>query len=416
MKKLLVLIAAFVLVFGLSNTTDVLAADGDFEIAMITDSGTIDDESFNQGTWEGITEFCDAEGLTYKYYKPAEISDNAYLAAIDLAVQGGAKVVVTPGFLFESSVYAAQTTYPDVKFILIDGVPHTPDYATFETAANTMPILFNEHESGFLAGYAAVKEGYTSLGFTGGMAVPAVVKFGVGFVAGAYYAAEEMDVTLDFNSDRYTYFGDFGPSDEHKNLASSWYVSGTEVIFSAAGGAGASVMAAASDNSALMIGVDIDQSGQSATVLTSAMKQLGEAVKQALQLYVDDAFVGGTTVTKGAVNDGVALPMDTSRFTTFNQAAYDAIYAKLVDGTVVVPASHEELVTFFTELDATQYAAAKSFMDFDAPSADAIGGTYTPAEDTTEEVKNNEVLFGVLGVVIGAAAGAGVMFFMGKKQ
>merc|ERR1711879_254560 len=171
---------------------------------------------------------------------------------------------------------------------------------------------------------------------------------------------------------------------EHKNLASSWYVSGTEVIFSAAGGAGASVMAAASDNSALMIGVDIDQSGQSATVLTSAMKQLGEAVKQALQLYVDDAFVGGTTVTKGAVNDGVALPMDTSRFTTFNQAAYDAIYAKLVDGTVVVPASHEELVTFFTELDATQYAAAKSFMDFDAPSADAIGGTYTPAEDTTE--------------------------------
>jgi basic membrane protein A len=361
MKKLLLLVASLVLVFG-------LAACGPeketYEIAMITDSGTIDDESFNQGTWEGIEEFCMENDLTYKYYKPLEVSDDSYLDAIELAIDGGAKVVVTPGFLFESSIYEAQTLYPDVYFILIDGVPHTPDYSTFETADNTLSILFAEHESGFLAGYAAVMDGYRNLGFTGGMAVPAVVKFGIGYVAGAYYAADELGVDITFGDATYHYFGDFGPSDDHKNLASSWYVAGTEIIFSAAGGAGASVMAAAADNEAKMIGVDIDQSGQSTTVVTSAMKQLGVAVQQGLQLYLDDAWEGGKSVVKDATNDGVALPMDTSVFTAFTQADYDAIYADLVDGTVVVPIDTDALATFLAALTNTDVTGA--------PTADVI--------------------------------------------
>ena len=341
MKKLLLLVAAIVAVFTLSACKQAET----YEIAMITDSGTIDDESFNQGTWEGIVEFCEDNELTYKYYKPLEVSDDAYLDAIELAVEGGAKVVVTPGFLFETAVFAAQTQFPEINFILIDGYPHAGDWAPV-VEDNTLSIFFNEHESGFLAGYAAVKEGHTNLGFTGGMAVPAVVKFGIGFIAGAYYAAEEMGVTLDFGDDTYTYFGDFGPSDEHKNLASGWYATGTEVIFSAAGGAGASVMSAAADNNALMIGVDIDQAGQSETVLTSAMKQLGVAVQQGLQTYLDGDFAGGEMQYKSAANDGVALPMDTSRFTTFTAAQYDAIFEDLVDGTVVVPSTYAELVTF----------------------------------------------------------------------
>ncbi len=353
MKKLLLLVASLVLVFG-------LAACGEeketYEIAMITDSGTIDDESFNQGTWEGIEEFCTDNDLTYKYYKPLEVSDNAYLDAIELAIEGGAKVVVTPGFLFETSVFAAQDLYPDVKFILIDGTPHDGNWGpdqVWNTADNTMPILFNEHESAFLAGYAAVKDGYRNLGFTGGMAVPAVVKFGIGYVAGAYYAADELGLTaadITFGDANYHYFGDFAPSDDHKNLVSGWYVAGTEIVFSAAGGAGASVMAAAADNSAKMIGVDIDQAGQSDTVVTSALKQLGNAVKQGLQAYLDGDFVGGATVVKSAINDGVALPMDTSRFTSFTQADYDAIYADLVDGTIVVPADTTALATFLAAL------------------------------------------------------------------
>ena len=332
--------------------------DPTFEIAMITDSGTIDDESFNQGTWEGIVEFCDANDLTYKYYKPSEVSDDAYLEAIDLAIEGGAKVVVTPGFLFESSVYAAQDLYPEVKFILIDGTPHDPTWTTWNTADNTMPILFAEHESGFLAGYAAVKDGFTDLGFMGGMAVPAVVKFGIGFIAGAYYAAEEDGVTLTFTNNTYEYLGDFAPSDTHKAKAATWFTSGTEIIFAAAGGAGSSVMAAAEDESAWMIGVDIDQSSQSTTVLTSALKQLGVAVQQGLQAYVDGTFTGGTTVVKSAANDGVALPLETSQFASFTEADYNAIYELLVDGTVVVPADYAALETFLTALGASGYPTA----------------------------------------------------------
>lgn len=347
MKKLLVLVAAMILVLGLSACTKVET----YKIAMITDSGGIDDESFNQGTWEGIIEFAEDNDVSFKYYKPLEVSDDAYLEAIDLAVEGGAEIIVTPGFLFESSIYAAQDLYPDVYFILIDGEPHDPTWTTWHTADNTLPILFNEHEAGFLAGYAAVYDGYTELGFTGGMAVPAVVKFGVGFIAGVYYAADELGVTDDivFGDDTYHYFGDFGPSDNFKNLASSWYVAGTEIIFSAAGGAGASVMAAAADNNAMMIGVDIDQADQSDTVLTSAMKQLGNAVQQGLQAWLDGDFVGGASVYKGAANDGVALPMETSRFDTFTSAQYAGIFADLADGTVEVPADYAALLLFLDD-------------------------------------------------------------------
>ena len=321
------------------------------KVAMITDSGTIDDESFNQGTWEGIQTYCNANGHLYQYYKPTEVSDTAYLAAIQLAVNDGADVVVTPGFLFESSVYAAQDLYPDVKFILIDGVPHTPDWQTFNTADNTLSILFNEHESGFLAGYAAVKDGYTHLGFTGGMAVPAVVKFGVGYVAGAYFAAEEDGVTITFGDADYYYFGDFAPSDTFKSYAAGKYATGTEVIFSAAGGAGGSVMAAAEEfvlggGSAAVIGVDVDQYYLSDTVITSALKGLGTAVMAALADIEAGTFEGGQSIMLGAADGGVGLPMGNSIFSTFENADYLAILEDLADGTVVVPASHADLVTF----------------------------------------------------------------------
>ena len=308
------------------------------KIAMITDSGTIDDESFNQGT-----------GHTFQYYKPTEVSDTAYLAAIQLAVNDGADVVVTPGFLFESSVYAAQDLFPDIYFILIDGTPHTADWSTFNTASNTLSILFNEHESGFLAGYAAVKDGYTHLGYIGGMAVPAVVKFGVGYVAGAYYAAEELGIDITFGDDDFHYLGSFAPSDTNKAFAKGWFTTGTEIIFSAAGGAGGSVMAAAEEvEGAVTIGVDVDQYYLSDTVITSALKGLGTAVMGALSDIEAGTFVGGRTINLGAAENGVGLPMENSVFSTFTNADYLDIFSDLVDGTVVVPSSYDELAVFLT--------------------------------------------------------------------
>jgi basic membrane protein A len=353
MKKILLVLLSLISVITIAGCEGINISPRTYEIAMITDAGEIDDKSFNQGTWEGIVEFAEAKKLTHKYYKPAEVSDTAYVEAIDLAVSGGAKVIVTPGFLFEPAIYTAQTKYPNVKFILIDGVPHPGDYTTFNVADNTISILFKEQESGFLAGYAAVMEGFRELGFMGGIAVPAVVRFGLGFVAGAYYAAVELGLDdFEFNMDYYDYLGTFAPGDEVKTQAAAWFANGVEVIHVAAGGAGNSVMAAAAEETdKWVIGVDIDQASQSPTVISSAMKALGVVVKQALQDYLDDTFVGGQTLILGATEDAVGLPAGQSfRFKNFLFADYITILDKLADGTIVLPMDDAGLTTYIEEL------------------------------------------------------------------
>ena len=157
-------------------------AGSGYELALITDVGTIDDKSFNQGSWEGLKAYADENGISCKYYKPEEKSDEACLAAIDLAVKGGAKLIVTPGFLFEVPIYEAQSKYPDVKFVIIDAKPAKD--GTVEIADNVVSIFYAEEQAGYLAGYAVVKDGYRNLGFMGGIAVPAVVRYGYGFIQG----------------------------------------------------------------------------------------------------------------------------------------------------------------------------------------------------------------------------------------
>ena len=317
-----------------------------YEIGMITDIGTIDDKSFNQGTWEAIKAFAEANGKTYNYYQPSAQSTEIYVERIDQAVADGAKVIVTPGYLFEEPIFIAQDKYPDVSFVLIDGNPHNADYSEYRTEKNAVGIVFAEEQSGFLAGYAAVKDGYTKLGFMGGMAVPAVVRFGYGFVQGADYAAKELgltDVTLNYN-----YTGGFAATPEAQAMASSWYNDGVEVIFACGGAVGNSVMAAAEAANGKVIGVDVDQSSESQTVITSAMKGLGAAVEQALTAYYAGSFPGGEAWVLGADKNGVELPMATSRFEKFTQADYDAIYAKLASGEV---APQKDVVASATDLN-----------------------------------------------------------------
>ena len=338
-KRVLTLLLAVVLLFGLAacgggggTQEEETPAAETYEIAMITDIGTIDDKSFNQGTWEGVVAFAEANGKTHKYYKPTEQSTDAYLAAIQLAVEGGAKIIVTPGFLFEEPIYLAQDLYEDVYFVLVDGNPHNADYTEYRTEKNAVGILFAEEQSGYLAGYAAVKDGYTKLGFMGGMAVPAVVRFGYGFVQGAEAAAEEMGISsIDM---KYHYTGNFDATPENQTLAASWYAEGTEVIFACGGAVGNSVMSAAEAAGAKVIGVDVDHSNESETVITSAMKGLGAAVQSVLGDFYNGNFPGGQSLVYAADKNGVQLPMETSKFTKFTQADYDAVYAKLAAGEI----------------------------------------------------------------------------------
>jgi basic membrane protein A len=331
MKKFASLILALVLSLGVCAA----ALAETIEIGMITDKGTIDDKSFNQGTWEAIEAFAKANGKTYNYYQPSEASTDAYLDRIDQAVADGAKIIVTPGFLFEVPIFIAQDKYPDVHFVLIDGNPNNGDYTgTFEarTEKNVVGIVFAEEQSAFLAGYAAVKEGYTKLGFLGGQPVPAVVRFGYGFVQGADYAAKELGLPEVIVN--YFYTDGFAATPEAQAMASSWYNDGVEVIFGCGGSVGNSAMAAAEAVDKKVIGVDVDQSGESATVITSAMKDLSYAVTATLTAFFDGKFPAGEAWILGADTHSVQLPMATSKFTKFTQADYDAIYAKLASGEV----------------------------------------------------------------------------------
>lgn len=301
-----------------------------YEIALITDLGTIDDKSFNQGAWEGVVAYAKANNKTHKYYQPTEQSNDAYLAQIALAVENGAKIIVTPGFLFEVPIYIAQDEFPNVSFILLDGNPNDGDWSagapTFKTNKNVVGVTYAEHESGYLAGYAAVKDGYTQLGFMGGMAVPAVVRFGYGFVQGINDAAKDLGVDAKL---MYHYTGGFDATPEAQNLAASWYNAGTEVIFACGGAVGFSVFAAAEAAGKKSIGVDVDQSAESETIITSSTKSLAPGVELLISQFYAGKFPGGENLVLDASNDSVGLPMETSRFKTFSQADYDALYAKL---------------------------------------------------------------------------------------
>ncbi len=346
MKKLAAIILTLVMVMAVLSGCGGATTSNGFEIALITDKGNIDDKSFNQGSWEGVVAFAEENKITHKYYKPEEASDAGYLAAIDLAVTGGAKVIVTPGYLFEVPIYEAQTKYPAIKFILLDGAPHTADYATFKTEANVASVMYAEEQSGYLAGYAAIKDGMTKLGFMGGMAVPAVQAFGYGYLQGIEAAATELGLGDGAISVTYHYTGDFAETDTNKATAKTMYQEGKDVIFACGGSVGKSVMSAAAEAGKKVIGVDVDQRYDSETVITSATKGLGASVQQVLKsIYKDNSWANyaGKTTTFNASNNGVGLPTIVigdekgnafDRFAKFTKADYDAIYKTLADGSV----------------------------------------------------------------------------------
>ena len=195
------------------------------EIALVTDVGTIDDESFNQACWQGVEAYATANNISYQYYQPAADSDDERLGSIDQAVSDGAKVIVLPGYLFGAAVAQAQELYPDVNFIAID--VSAGDLGT-DPLANVYCAVFGEEQAGYLAGYAAVKDGYTKLGFLGGMAVPAVVRYGYGFVQGANAAAVELGTPIEIN---YTYGGQFYGDANITAKMDGWYSAGTEIVF-----------------------------------------------------------------------------------------------------------------------------------------------------------------------------------------
>lgn len=318
------------------------AADKSGEkIAMVTDSGDITDESFNQITWETVCAYGDENGVDYEYYKPAEDTDEERINSIDLAITEGATVIVMPGYLFGPAIAEEQELYPDVKFIAVDVTEGDLVNLAGESVslgANTYICSFQEEQAGYLAGYGAVKDGYTKLGFLGGIAVPAVIRYGFGYIQGINAAAEEMGVDV---SVKYFYGGQFYGDESITARMEGWYSDGTEIVFACGGGIYTSAVEAAGD-SGKVIGVDVDQKpiiGDSC--VTSAMKGLNAAVYDALAAYFDgnwDSLSGKSEQLGLTQGDYIGLPTDDASwgFTTFTKEEYETVLAGIKDGSITI--------------------------------------------------------------------------------
>ena len=324
---------------------------GHMRVALVAHSpdSILDDGSFNQGAWDGIQRFLTSHGLSgdhAQFFQPHEADDESRLDLVAQAIsEFGATVIVLPGFDFATSSTMMQEAFPDVHFILLDTSPRTPDFEPADILSNLVAVHYAEEQAGFLAGYAAVMEGYTELGFVGGRAVPAVVRFGHGFLQGAEHAGESLGLGAGDITINHYYVGGFAPDPGVATLASAWYADGIEVIFAAAGGAGFSVMSGAEASGGAVIGVDVDQSGDSDTVITSAIKALNVSVYDLLTDVLNGQFRGGVEVIFDAAVNGIGLTMDTARFENFTAAQYEAIFALLADGTIVVDAVITETPT-----------------------------------------------------------------------
>ena len=325
--------------------------DGKYQVAFVTDVGQLKDKSFNQGTFDGVKLYAAANGLSYKYYQPAnssEATDDDRYDAMKAAVDGGAEVVVCAGYLQEAALKRAAMEFPDVPFVFIDGYPLTDDDGN--VLANVAGISFQEEQAGYLAGFAAVKDGFTKLGFSGGGGGTndACCRFGYGYVQGANAAAAEAGITVDMNYS-WEYGATFTASTELQTMISGWYANGTEIVFACGGSMFQSIAAAASANDGYVIGVDVDQSGESDYVVTSAMKGLSDAVQWAVGHVYDGTFseIGGTGTSLGVKDNAVALPTAEGswRFETFTVEEYEDLYQQMLDGTLVVDNDFSKLET-----------------------------------------------------------------------
>jgi basic membrane protein A len=371
MKKIVSMILTAGLLIGtLAGCGTSKAADDEagYKVAMVTDYGDVTDQSFNQTTYEACQAFCNEYDIDFKYYKPADDSTSDRVASVELAIDDGYNVIVMPGYAFGGTLVEVTESYPDVKFIALDvsagdileaGVPkagETYDYVAdnwdvndYCYMDNVYCAVYQEELSGYMAGYAIVKLGYTELGFLGGMEVPAVVRYGYGFVQGADAAAKDLGITVDIN---YAYGNQFYGDADITAAMDTWYSAGTEVVFACGGGIYSSAAEAAAKVDGKMIGVDVDQAalidgkyGEGMTV-TSAMKGLYPTTYDTLEDVLINgnwSSYAGKIATLGMVSGDdpeanyVQLPMDSTQWSdSFTQDDYKALVADIVSGTVTV--------------------------------------------------------------------------------
>ena len=355
-KFISVLLAGAMIASTMLGTTVVAHADDDMRVAMITDYGDITDQSFNQTTYEACQAWCQENGVDFTYKKPATDADADRESSMEEAIEDGYNVIVMPGYAFAPAIVNVAPIYPDVKFVALDVSEYDLNTASGGEFAeeNVYSAVYQEELAGYMAGYAAVKLGYKKLGFLGGMAVPAVIRYGFGFVQGADDAAVELG--LDDVELKYVYGGQFFGDADITSVMDTWYQGGTEVVFACGGGIYSSAAEAAAKINGKVIGVDVDQAatiddayGEGMTV-TSAMKGLAATVKTLLTAIKDGNWddYKGQVQNLGLVSENpdenyVQLPASTQWADGFTEDDYKALVAKMFSGEIEVDANTETM-------------------------------------------------------------------------
>ncbi len=357
MKKISLLLSFMVILSGVvfANSNNEAAAESKIQVGMVTDSGSIDDKSFNQGTWDGILRAGDELGAKIKYLKPVGTTEADYLKEIGNLYDAGYKFIVTPGFKFETTIFKAQEKYADAKFVLIDGIPHPGDYNAMVTD-NTVSIFFAEQEAGFLAGIAtALKLEAGSVGFIGGMEIPPVQKFNWGFQQGIVYANDNLSTDITLANENIIYQGTFSDVAAGQQLAAQMFDKGVNAIFCAAGGVGVGAINEAKNRvksgaDLWIVGVDVDQYSEGiyeenkSIILTSAMKYIDNAAYDMVQNELNGNFPGGEVLMFNAANNGVGIPAVNPNLTPAIEAMVSEVFKKVQNGTIVVAAEQGDLI------------------------------------------------------------------------
>ena len=353
-SKILAIVLALVMVFALvacssgakteTETKTEEPAKAAVKVAMITDYGDITDQSFNQTTYEACKAFCEGKKLDFQYYKPASDSDEDRISSIEKAIDDGFNTIVMPGYAFGPAIKATAEKNADVKFIALDVSEFDLGYEG-AIPANLYSAVYQEELCGYMAGYAAVKLGYKKLGFLGGMAVPAVVRYGYGFVQGVDAAAAELGLTD--VAVKYAYGNQFYGDADITAAMDVWYGADTEVVFACGGGIFTSAGESAKKYGKKVIGVDVDQAGTidglygEGITVTSAMKGLAATVNTMLGKVVDGTFEGGKVETLGLVSavpeeNYVQIAGSTQFSDSFTKDDYKAMVEKMFKGEVTV--------------------------------------------------------------------------------
>ena len=357
MKRFVSVLLAGTMLASLALGSTALAGEEDVKVAMVTDYGDITDQSFNQTTYEACKAFCEDAGLEFTYKKPASDADADRESSIEEAIEEGYNVVIMPGYAFAQAIVDTASLYPDVKFIALDVSEYDLDTAnggeSYEEP-NVYSAVYQEELAGYMAGYAAVKLGYRKLGYLGGMAVPAVIRYGFGYVQGIDDAAAELG--LDDVEVKYVYGGQFFGDADITSVMDTWYQGGTEVVFACGGGIYSSAAEAAAKADGKVIGVDVDQKatiddayGEGMTV-TSAMKGLGATVDTLLGAIVEGKWedYAGQVQNLGLVSEDpalnyVQLPDDTQWSDSYTQDDYKELVAKMFSGEITVDSSTDAM-------------------------------------------------------------------------